>query len=78
MRSNWTTSTERFKNLQTQARVTRGEHGELTKEVAELKAKLESAATGSPETTSNVRSFSLFRVALLTCFLGCFSNRTQS
>ncbi|GAA5901318.1 uncharacterized protein JCM6883_000178 [Sporobolomyces salmoneus] len=48
MRQNWQNGLDRFKALQTQARSTRDERNVLTKEVEELKAKLE-AGTGGGE-----------------------------
>ncbi|GAA6059180.1 hypothetical protein JCM10212_005525 [Sporobolomyces blumeae] len=46
MKQNWQNGLERFRALQVQARSTRDERNTLTKEVEELKAKLESRAGG--------------------------------
>ncbi|GAA6015704.1 hypothetical protein JCM11491_002452 [Sporobolomyces phaffii] len=46
MKQNWQNGLDRFKALQTQARGTRDERNVLTKEVEELKAKLEAGAGG--------------------------------
>lgn len=50
MRSNWQTGLDRFKALQTQARVTRDERNQLLKTNEELKAQIE--AGGNSEATA--------------------------
>lgn len=60
MKQNWQNGLDRFKALQTQARSTRDERNVLTKEVEELKAKLESGSGGEAAAAAIVR-FPLFR-----------------
>lgn len=55
MKQNWQNGLDRFKALQTQARSTRDERNVLTKEVEELKAKLEAGTGGEAATAAIVR-----------------------
>ena len=57
MKQNWQNGLDRFKALQTQARSTRDERNVLTKEVEELKAKLEAGTGGEAAAAAIVRSF---------------------
>jgi len=68
MKQNWQNGLDRFKALQTQARSTRDERNVLTKEVEELKAKLESGNSAEAATAANAATAAIVRRAPLVPF----------
>jgi len=73
MKQNWQNGLDRFKALQTQARSTRDERNVLTKEVEELKAKLESGNSAEAATAATAAIVSGPRLTLLSALLIFFS-----